>query len=458
MPVKIGVVTTEYMRPHLEACFARLGLDCDIVMYLYEPSDDLHALYCSIPDSVAGIMTSGNRFSSSIQEIDPLDSRVIIPLALDDAALHRLFWRLQREAGQPLDPGRIYCDFLEQLHIPVEQFLIQDYGGTLSASMNAEREDTSGEPLQFSEINQYHKLLSLWSTGEFDVIITRFSGLIPQLREQGVRAYCPYPSVDNVRMTCQQILQEIQLRQMRQNQAAEIHVNVWLTNPAYSMEPLFEAQCNRLQLALKEFFSRSEDPFLLRRNHFGVVVMTDRKTVQRCTHNYSDCMLSAFLASRLGFKVSIGYGIGHNTYQAQINAINATRESKVRGHSYLIDDNNVLVGPLDTRDTSHAAIRPTVFSFLAEHTKLSEHTVSRVLTALEHMPNQRITSQELAQALSISRRTANHFLTVMCEAGILKVVSTRHGHGRGRPEKVLGRADMLGLFTLSDTQQENPGK
>ena len=30
---------------------------------------------------------------------------------------------------------------------------------------------------------QYRKLLAVWKTGEFDTIVTRFSGLIPLLRE-----------------------------------------------------------------------------------------------------------------------------------------------------------------------------------------------------------------------------------------------------------------------------------
>ena len=58
---KIAVVTTEYMQTHIKACLAKLDLDCDFSIYLYDPSDDLYEIYRSIPDGVAGIMTSGNR-------------------------------------------------------------------------------------------------------------------------------------------------------------------------------------------------------------------------------------------------------------------------------------------------------------------------------------------------------------------------------------------------------------
>lgn len=446
---KIAVVTTEYMQTHIKACLAKLDLDCDFSIYLYEPSDNLYEIYRSIPDGVAGIMTSGNRFARAIQENAPGENRVIVPLALDDAALHRLFWHLQRKSGKLLEPGRIYCDFLERMHISVEEFLAEDYGGTLTRAMNMEREEEAGENLQLSEMKQYWKLLAVWKTGEFDTIVTRFSGLIPLLREQGVRAYCPYPSIDNVRDTCRLLLQEAHLRQMRENQPAEIHINIWLTNPAYSIEPFFESQCALLQQALAEFFSDAESRYILQRNHFGFVVLTDRKMVEAYTRHYSVCRLSNFLARRLDFKVSVGYGIGRDTYQARVNAINATRESKVLGHSYVMDENDKLIGPLAVRDQGDAVVRPAAFSFRTERAGLSEGTVARVLNVLEQMPNQRLTSGELAQALSVARRTASYFLSAMCQAGILRVVDERR-QGRGRPEKVMGRADMLGPVSTAE--------
>ena len=76
--------------------------------------------------------------------------------------------------------------------------------------------------------------------------------------------------------------------------------------------------------------------------------------------------------------------------------------------------------------------------------------MARVLNVLEQMPNQRLTSGELAQALSVARRTANYFLSAMCQAGILRVVDERR-QGRGRPEKVMGRADMLGPVSTAES-------
>ena len=63
-----------------------------------------------------------------------------------------------------------------------------------------------------------------------------------------------------------------------------------------------------------------------------------------------------------------------------------------------------------------------------------------MLEVLGAMPNGRLTSQELAERLAITRRSANYFLKAMTQTGILQVVDMHRAAGRGRPEQVYGRA------------------
>ena len=77
---------------------------------------------------------------------------------------------------------------------------------------------------------------------------------------------------------------------------------------------------------------------------------------------------------------------------------------------------------------------------MPSHTGISQNTIDRVFAALRAAPSQRITSQELSQALSTTRRSANYALRSMTQAGLLQIVSERKPAGRGRPEAVYGRA------------------
>ncbi len=77
---------------------------------------------------------------------------------------------------------------------------------------------------------------------------------------------------------------------------------------------------------------------------------------------------------------------------------------------------------------------------MSSHAGISQATINRVLEVLGAMPNGRLTSQELAERLEITRRSANYFLKAMTQTGILQVVDMHRAAGRGRPEQVYGRA------------------
>lgn len=145
-----------------------------------------------------------------------------------------------------------------------------------------------------------------------------------------------------------------------------------------------------------------------------------------------------FSRKHLDFKVYVGYGIGKGIYQARLNAINAARESEVSGGTYLVNDKEELVGPLGRSTQLTVPTAQSGFAFEISQVGLSPLTVSKVLAALHSMPEERITARELALKLSVTQRSANHFLSAMETAGILAVVTTRRLTTRGRPERVYG--------------------
>lgn len=435
---QIAIITTDYVKGHLEACAARLGLDCDFLLYCHQPFDNIATAYRQIPASVAGIITSGSMFAEAIRHEFPEEKRPIVTLEIGDAALHRLFWQLLENRSH-LDYDRIYSDFLESLHLSIHEFLTVDHEIPLFLAMNRDAHWGERETLRENQELQYQKLLDIWETGQFDFMISRYSSLLPLLREKGVRVYYPFPSLDCIKSACLELFQALEIRQLQDNQAAEIHLNLWITNPAYSTENLFERRCAAMQDALKTFFASSALDHIVRRSHFGLDIQTDRKTVAICTKNYTVCMLGAFLAQTLDFQIFVGYGLGLNVYQARLNAINATRESEVSGGSYLINEREELIGPMGKDTALTVPGLPVHFAYTATHTGLSSLTISKVLVAMQSMPNQRLTAQELALKLSITHRSANHFLSAMDKAGILQIVTERRTTTRGRPERVYGQ-------------------
>lgn len=440
MRYQIAVITTEYVKRHMELCLSKLQLDCRFQVLCYRPFEDIEPVYRAVPAEAAGILTTGKVFAEAIRHDHPEDRRVLRPFGVDDAAVHRLLWRLQEEQGG-LDCKRIYTDFLDLLHMDTHEFMVEDHEITLSDAMTTEaRLYTTGSLLR-TEQTQYQKLIAIWETGQFDLLLTRYSELIPLLREKGVRAYYPYPSIDSVRRACQDLVHKLEIQQLQEHQAAEIHINLWIASPTYSTENLFERRCVALQDALMDFFGGDCLDHIVRRSHFGLDILTDRRTVSKYTRNSTVCLLGEFLRQRLDFKVFIGYGLGNSIYQARLNAINATRESEVSGGSFLINEQDELIGPLGT-DVQLVVPTDAAYSLTAGQTGLSSLTINKVLAALQSMPDQKITARELAFKLSITRRSANHFLSAMTKGGLLQVISEQRTTTRGRPERVYARGEV----------------
>lgn len=437
MRYQIAIVTTEYFKRHVEWCLSRLHLKCSFQVICYRPFDDIEEIYAQISPDAVGILCLGRIFAEAIRHDHPEDQRVLCSFGVDDAAVHRILWQLREERGD-LDLSRVYTDFLELLRMDLHEFLIHDHETTLTEAITNEPRTYTTGTLKRNEENQYQKLIAIWETGQVDLILTRFSELVPLLREKGVAAYSPYPSMDCVRRACIDLIHQLEMIQLQEHQAAEIHINLWIVNPEYTTDNLFERRCVALQDALMGFFAEASLEHIIRRSHFGLDILTDRKTVSWCTRNYTVCLLSEYLRQRLDFKVFIGYGLGKSIYHARLNAINATRESEVSGGSYLINEKDELIGPLGTA-TQLTVPTGGAFPSQTGRSGLSPLTISKVMAALSSMPEQQITARELALKLAISHRSANHFLTGMTNAGLLQVVAERRATTRGRPERVYGR-------------------
>ena len=432
---RIAILATEFIQPQIERCLEKLHLDCDYQLYCYRPFEqDIAQAYQAIPQDVSGILTCSALFTQVLQRNFPGDDRIFCPFDIDDAALFRLYVKLL-DAGKLKDLSRIHSDFLEDLHVDLHDFLTMEHEIPLSDTINAQWGECTVEGLQRLEQEHYERLLNIWNTGTVDFIITRFSELVPYLRSQGVLIFYPYPNLDSIKKACLRLFHDIELRQMQDNLPAAIHVNIWTPQPENAAKSPFEQQCTRLQQAVSEFVGETLDN-VIKRQHFGVEVLTSKKTVSEYTDGFQNCRISAFLNQHLDFKTYIGYGIGHDIYHARLNAINAVREADVTGKSHIINENDELIGPLGDSQVLTIPISPKVPPRTVTRTGLSSLTISKVLTILNSMPNKRITAQELAMKLSVTRRAANYFLKAMTNTGILRVVSERRTTTRGRPEQV----------------------
>lgn len=439
---RIAVITTSTLEAHLQKIILNLDLPLDpaSTFFSYGPLCDMRDTYRKIPSNVDGILTSGGRFASVIRGLAKNDDTPIVPIRMDEAAVYRLLWWLHLNKNVQ-DFSRIYCDFLEHTHIKIHDFLTTDTKYTPEAITSYTPNPLSVQEFQDTEESHYQKLLSVWGTGRFDYIVTAYSGLIPLLQEKGVRAVYPFPSQTAIFSACETLLKEIELRELRESLPAEIHFELQAFDGSNKNE--FEHQCLVLENTLREFFSESSSNVVFNRAHFGIRILTDRKAVEWCTQNFTNCIISDYLSRRLDFEVFIGYGIGNDLYQAKRNAILSVREGKLLGGCYLVNWQQELIGPLNKRNAPVLSTGIGDLERSSSNFGVSSSTVMKVLSVIEKIPEKSITARELAAQLSVTRRSANYFLSSLEKMGLLMVTSSRRYSSRGRPELVYTRVNPL---------------
>lgn len=112
------------------------------------------------------------------------------------------------------------------------------------------------------------------------------------------------------------------------------------------------------------------------------------------------------------------------------------------GGSFLIDFHNRLIGPLDGEQSLVLPVASAPRDFEeARRAGLSPLSVQKVRAAAAKQQDGRLTAQELAATLSITKRSASRFLKALCEAGVVVSDGENRCTTRGRPEKIFRFAD-----------------
>ncbi len=201
-----------------------------------------------------------------------------------------------------------------------------------------------------------------------------------------------------------------------------------------------EYQLLTLQTTMMEFFGADSRNYFMGRNTSGIEILTNRKNVERLTDGYRICKIQDYLRYHVNFPVCVGYGIGKELQEARLHAKKALAESQKSDSkkSFLINEQDVLTGPLAVwgHRTEKGSAVHKVEKQENKKTVVAAYKVKEVLKVIKEMEEQQITSQELADRLYITKRSANRILSALEEQGVVEVVRTRLTSSKGRPERV----------------------
>lgn len=435
--MKIAIITTEFLKDFVNSVFKELSLGIETELFIYHSFRDVEELYLSIPETYEGVLTSGIFPAAIIKKCFGETSRTVSYFNTDDAAICRLFLTRFIEDGT-IDFNRVYGDFVEVFGIDLISYLTKDQCASYTDLIIPQALSMSVEEICALEEQQLQRHLALHEQEKLDFSVTRFSSIMPQLLERGYKVYFPFPSKDFIQNITEKLIQAITLRHMEDSLPAVINISMRVSDMMSQDSTSFQIRGNALQEALMA--SRGDSPldYIIQSTNTGFEILTNKKSVSEDTIRFTCDPLSVFLKNRLPFEVCIGYGIGKDMYQARTNAMNAKQESFIKkSGSFLITENETLIGPLDDAETIAAsAYFPTDMEAAAHNSGLSPMTINRVFHAFHSMPGHELTARELANKLSVTKRSANRFLAALQEAGIVKIKTQKRSTTMGRPERV----------------------
>ncbi|MCL1993236.1 MAG: hypothetical protein FWG66_09845 [Spirochaetes bacterium] len=438
MGAKIAVITSAFLKGYIRDVLSLLEppVAGEFEVYCYTDYKSLPGLYESLPKNIKGIVTSGSFPCRVLELAFPETKRIVKAFNNDDAGICKMFLELL-DKDRAFDFDRVYVDVFDIAGIERGQYKEYLLGSRQVSLADLQHECISRKSMQElleSEERFAAKHIELWNGKKTDVSITRFSSIMGRLARAGVNALFAYPDKFYTRDILLSCLQAVAINEFSGNLAASIFVTV---KPGKD-EKAAQKKMKRLQQALKCFGTRAGFNYELKQSRAGFEIITNKEAVKSLTGNFTLCKMRGFLVDG-GLDVYAGYGIGNSLPQARINAVDA--HSLVSGlpcpASALIDENDRVVSPLDAeKQLVFSRSHSDAVKELSKLSGLSCMTIQKIVSAAKALPADGITAELLSYNLSITRRSANRFLSALKLSGLAHVVEQMQSTSKGRPKYV----------------------
>lgn len=238
--MKIAVILTRFLKDYVEAYFSSRSFDCELSYYIYDNFAHAGNLYLELEPHYDGFLVSGPVPRAAIIRRVPVLSKPIVSFGSNSLCYYETFFRVQySEHDFYLEKG--YFDLLEWLPeaLPLHQYLER---GQFNSVIYQVYQNTSAytlEQLCEMEIKIKQKHIRLWNEGKIQYSVTRFSNIMPDLLEAGVKTYFVYPKQEILQESITLLLQEMHLKTIMQNQNAITALTQQLSDGASVVSPRF---------------------------------------------------------------------------------------------------------------------------------------------------------------------------------------------------------------------------
>lgn len=432
MNSRIVFITSHHLyRPTCNA-LERIEADCETIVATYDNFEHIAKVYQQYEDMADAFLVSGPSAKRAIELACGTITKPVTYYKVDSEALHRDILKLAVE-NRNQDFSRVVMDFLLPLDCgyTVKDFLALEDIETVDVSTQKWMTYAGVQEVGGAENAIMERILELWREKAIDLVICQYSSIAPALEALGIPYRCPFPSDSYLKGLIHDVLARLELKQLQDNLPSIIQIL-----PIHPGE-VSDAQMALLKQKVRSFVRENLIDCVEQESNNAMIIITTLQVVRFLTRDFRICRFADYLQQELDFPVVIGYGVGATVPHAMANVQIAVREARISERSFVLDNHGNLIGPLNAENRLVVNTNAVAnISNLSKRCKLSPLTLQKLMSYVESIGTNNITTQELAQRFSITIRNANRILTNLCKGGVATPVYTQTSHSRGRPVQV----------------------
>lgn len=434
MAVKIILITTSFLHKYYEEAFKRISPTVEWEIHEYEHFSNIGEVYTALEEQADGLLITGNvAVNAIIKSVDEL-KKPLRTVEMDLANLYKIVLNLKIE-NKELDLNRIVLDFLLPLKTDYSLMDIvrnPSPNDQLRDMFNQWYEHSPMEDLISLESDIISTIEGLWNDRKIELVLCVYSSIVPVLEAKGIPCRYIFPSDDKIVMATADLVNKIKINQLSENLSLVISIS-----PVSARKgKVSDWEMISLHKALLDFKQQEVSDMLIQQEKDGMTVMMSLKQSRRIEMGYSG-IIENYLAKVLDFKTDIGYGIEKSIILANNNALRAKKESVIYEKSFMIDENNRLIGPLLTdHEITVSQDITSEIKEIARQAHLSTLTIQKLISIRKLTGTKEITSQEIAGHLNMTIRNANRILANLEQSNLAHIIYEKSTNSKGRPVKV----------------------
>jgi hypothetical protein len=288
-----------------------------------------------------------------------------------------------------------------------------------------------------SDANQ---LRSAYYETKAGFIATVFYKVYEILKKENLPVFALIPTFEDIHYAVHKLILAYQLKLSRNNHIASIYIKINPSNMWYTKGNSYHTALEQMKVTrhIYEMTEKLSGTCLELPSKEYILFIPDTMIEQE-TENFTHFDLIKKIQKETTLTISMGIGFGTCLDEAKNNAEQAMLQSYKTGGSrvFVRGSQDTVVMPILYDSAEALPLSDDNFADLSKKTGISMHILSSLYLICQEQSRNQFTSEELCDAIGITRRVMNRALLKLMDHGLCYETGRYFSHPHGRPSRIL---------------------